>query len=89
MNNYPQAATEDTLMHFATYCLDSLNLSYQTIKLYLCGIRHHHLSQGIPNPFTLEEKLPRLQLLLNGIKRQQNYHRPRRKPITTNISMTW
>lgn len=59
MNNFPLLATEDTLMHFATYCFNSLNLSYQTI-LYLCGIHYHHLLQGIPNPFTLEGKLPRL-----------------------------
>lgn len=85
MNNYSLVATEDTLMHFATYCLDSLNLSYHTIKLYLCGIRYYHLLQGIPNPFTLEDKLPRLQMLLKGIKRQQKPHRPSRKPITTEI----
>lgn len=85
MNNYPLVATEDTLMHFATYCLDSLNLSYQIIKLYLCGIRYHQLLQGIPNPFTLEEKLPILQMLLNGIKRQQKSHQPSRKPITIKI----
>lgn len=85
MNNYSLVATEDTLMHFATYCLDSLNLSYHTIKLYLCGIRYYHLLQGIPNPFTLEDKLPRLQMLLKGIKRQQKPHRPSRKAITTEI----
>lgn len=70
MNNYPLVATENTLMHFATYCLEMpLNLSYQTIKLYLCGIRYHHLLQGIPNPFTLEEKLRNCVVAFFGFPR--------------------
>lgn len=85
MNNFCQNATEDTLMRFVTHCFDSLNLSYQTIKLYLCGIRHHLLLQGIPNPFASDVKLQRLHMLLNGIKRQHRSSRPSRKPITTNI----
>jgi hypothetical protein len=85
LNSLRQTVTEDTLSHFATYCHDSLNLRYKTIKLYLCGIRYHLLLQGAVNPFTSSDGLPRLQMLLNGTKRQHKACRPKRKPTTTRI----
>ncbi|XP_061183870.1 uncharacterized protein LOC133192043 [Saccostrea echinata] len=86
MNNTCQSVSESTLMEFVTYCYDSMNLSYQTIKLYLCGIRHHLTLLGIPNPFTdLAGNLPRLHMLLSGIKRQSQSYHPSRQPITYNV----
>ena len=85
LNSLPQKVTEDTLSHFVIYCHDSLNLRFETIKLYLCGIRYHLLLQGAENPFTSSEGLPRLQMLMNGIKRQHKACHPKRKPITTRI----
>lgn len=38
MNNLCDNVSESTLMQFVTYCYDSMHLSYQTIKIYLCGI---------------------------------------------------
>lgn len=81
MNNLCDNVSESTLMQFVTYCYDSMHLSYQTIKSYLFGIRHHITLLSKPNPFTdSAENIPRL--LLNGIKRQIQSFKPSRQPIT-------
>lgn len=83
MNNLCQDVSESTLKQFVTYCYDSMNLSYHTIEIYLCGIRHHLLLLSKPNPFTASvENPPRLHMLLNDIKRQSQSFRPSRQPIT-------
>ena len=72
-------------MVFATY-LAGQGLTWQTIKVYLAAIRHLHLTLGFPFP-GLEGPLPRLQLLLRGVRRiSSRTHWPRpRLPITPNI----
>lgn len=83
MNNLCDNVSESTLMQFVTYCYDSMHLSYQTIKIYLCGIRHHLTLLSKHNPFTdSAENLSRLHMLLNGIKRQSQSFQPSRQPIT-------
>lgn len=54
-------------MQFATY-LAQKGLAWQSIKTYLAGTRHFLMLQDLAAPFQ-DEHLPRLQLLLQGIKR--------------------
>ena len=81
----PTAASELQLMRFATF-LALKQLSWQTIKTYLAGTRHFLLLRNIESPFQ-ESSLPRLQLLLKGIKRiSSKTQRPKtRLPITPDI----
>lgn len=84
MNNLCDDVSENTLMQFVTYCYDSMNLSYQTIKIYLCGIRHHLTLLSKPNPFTdMAGNLPRLHMQMNGIKRKSIFPA---EPTTDNFS---
>ena len=53
-------------MRFATY-LALKGLAWQTIKSYLAGARHYLILQDLSTPFR-DEQLPRLQLLVHGIK---------------------
>ena len=72
-------------MRFATY-LALKGLAWQTIKLYLAGTRHYLMLHDLSTPFR-DEQLPRLQLLLRGIKRissRSSAPRPR-LPITPTI----
>lgn len=80
--------SEQLLIKFSTYCHQSLNLKYSTIKLYLCGIRFHYLSTTSSNPFDYVyygSNLLRLQLLLKGIKRADSKPQRIRHPITSSI----
>ena len=72
-------------MRFATY-LALKGLAWQTIKLYLAGTSHYLMLHDLSTPFR-DEQLPRLQLLLRGIKRissRSSTPRPR-LPITPTI----
>ena len=62
----PVSASELQLMQFATY-LAHKGLAWQSIKMYLAGTRHYLMLQDLATPFR-DEHLPRLQLLLRGIK---------------------
>ena len=72
-------------MLFATF-LAGQDLSWQTIKCYLAAVRNLHLLTGSVFP-GLTGTLPRLQLLLRGIKRISSKKRsPKpRLPITPSI----
>lgn len=72
-------------MRFATYLAQS-HLSWQTIKTYLSGVRHYLLVHNLHSPFS-DQQLPRLQLLLKGIKRATSRRAPSRErlPITPDI----
>lgn len=81
-----QSVTESTLVQFVVYCQDSLKLSFQTIKLDLCGIRHHLTLRGDTNPFVSpDNQLSRLHLLLSGIKRQNQTANLEKQRITSEI----
>lgn len=84
VHDTPQPASEQTLMSFSAYCFNVLRLTYPTIKLYLAGVRYHFLKRGIPNPMydgVPPAGLHRLNMVLRGIKKQQNT-REKRFPIT-------
>ena len=67
-NSLPVPASEWQLMKFAEY-LSQKGLKWQSIKTYLAGTRHYLMLRDLTSPF-VDERLPRLQLLLKGIKRQ-------------------
>ena len=78
-------ATEATLIFFATY-LATINISHATIKVYLAGVRHMHVSAGLFSYFD-KQLTPRLQLTLKGIQKNQAVTQPPRirLPITLQI----
>lgn len=79
----PFPVSESILCYFTSY-LATQNLSPQTIKTYLAGIRHMQVSLGLPEPKEYSS-LPRLRLVQAGIQRthSQRTGAPRiRLPIT-------
>ncbi len=62
----PFPLEQDILCYFAAYLAEEA-LSYQTIKSYLSGIRHLHLSLGFPDP-DYGHSMPRLQQTLRGVR---------------------
>ena len=89
MNNLTQVIhplpgfSENTLLLFIAYCFKTLNLSYSTIKLYLCGIRFAYLRAGLICPLTFNEQSKlRVTTVLKAIKRVQGQKRKPKRPIT-------
>ena len=81
MDNLP-AITEDHLIYFVTYCKNSLKLKWETIKLYLAGIRYHFLRAGHSDPL---EGTNRLHYIMRGIKKSQRNISNNRLPITSEV----
>ena len=81
LQNLP-CINEDVIIRFVTHCQHALKLRFDTIKLYLAGIRFHYLRQGHADPLVGTD---RLQIILRGIKRSQNNIRKVRLPITSFI----
>ena len=81
----PCPASEHQLMLFAGF-LASQGLRWQTIKSYLEAVRNLHIRAGLPFPGQ-DESLPRLQLLLRGIRQVASWHPPTRPrlPIIPSI----
>ncbi|XP_052277466.1 uncharacterized protein LOC127876350 [Dreissena polymorpha] len=77
----PPPVTNDLLINFIAYCYHFLKLKYQTIKLYLCGIRFFYIRHGKDSP--LESKLTNAKVytFLNSVKRLQNKEKRERLPI--------
>jgi integrase len=73
---------ERTLEYFVSHCAKAIGLSYATIRLYLCGIRHECLLRGQGD--VLRDK-PRLELCMRGIKKTQPPIARVRRPITTAV----
>ena len=63
----PAPTSELQFMHFATY-LALKGLAWQTMKSYLAGTKHYRMLDDLSTPFR-DDQLPRLQLLMLGIKR--------------------
>ena len=61
---------EDHFILFVTYCKYVLNLKFDTIKLYLAGVRHFFIRYQKQDPF---EKSVRLDYIMRGIKKSQYY----------------
>ena len=70
-------ASELTLRYFCTYL--SKKVSYQTIKVYLAGIRLLHLEHGLADP---TRDAPLLTYLCTGIRRSCSKKARTRQPIT-------
>ena len=83
----PFPVSESILYDYASF-LASLNLSPQTIKTYLAGIRYMQITLGLPEPKEYSS-LPRLRLVQTGIKRAHSQKMPLvtklRLPITPAI----
>ena len=78
-------ASEPTLILFVTH-LATGNISQATIKVYLSALRHIHVLRGLHNSFN-QQLIPRLQIILKGIKKHQAVSHPPRVclPITIHI----
>ena len=79
----PLPATELTLRYFCTHL--SASLAYQTIKVYLTGVRLLHLEHGFADP---TRDAPLLQYLCTGIRRTKGDAPKKRSPITLDILHT-
>ena len=75
--------TEKTLIDFVSYCQNILHLRYDTVKLYLAGIRFHYIK--CHNIDILQNNL-QLNYILRAIKKRQcNFSRGLRLPITYTV----
>ena len=70
-------ASELTLRYFCTYL--SKTVSYQTIKVYLAGIRPLHIEHGYEDP---TKDAPLLSYLCTGIRRSERKSSKSRLPLT-------
>lgn len=71
---------EDILIAFVTYCQLNLSLRYDTIKLYLAGIRYHYVKEGSGDPLASALRLPYILRAIN--RTQDNSSRKQRLPLT-------
>ena len=83
----PTPASEHLLCKFVTY-LALNNISSNTIKVYLSGVRQLHIQDGLPPPPTTA--MPKLAQVLKGIKTSQAETQPQSSwtqclPITPEI----
>ena len=81
-NNSVPYIDENQLLYFVTYCQKTLNLKYQTIKLYLAGIRHFIIRLGGYDPMANNVRLP---IILRGIQKSQVNSTKERLPITAAV----
>lgn len=74
--------SEDFLINFVTHCTTRLKLKYDTIKLYLAGIRFHYIRNNLGDPLagTL-----RLSYILRAIKKSLVVPTTQRFPITCDV----
>ena len=80
----PFPVNEDILCYFASY-LATQNVSPQSIKTYLSGIRHTQVTLGLPEPRSFSS-LPRLRLVQAGI--QRTHLEQASKPSRTRLPIT-
>lgn len=72
--------SEDNLLTYVIFCQESLHLRYDTIKLYLAGIRFHYIKHGLGDPVTSSLRLP---YIMRAVKKSQcNLPVRNRLPIT-------
>ena len=84
--SYPQLVPVDekALVYFVAFCVER-GLRYQTIKIYLAGIRYHYIRGNITCPLTNPAHLHQLQYTLTGVKKSQDNSSGKRLPITKHI----
>ena len=73
----PLPASESTLILFVTELAQTR--AHSTIRTYLAGVRHLHVTRGLGNPLTNTLKL---DLVLRGIHRVQPNKKTPRLPVT-------
>ncbi len=81
----PVPADEDALCHFAATLAEE-GLRHRTIKSYMAGVRHLHISEGHGDPFS--GGLHRLHYVLRGVKRAEGLAgvtKRERRPITPEL----
>ena len=79
----PLPVTEATLLRFVAH-LASSDLTHQTVRLYLCAVRHLQIVNNLPDPALAS--YPLLGYALRGLRRGGHRHEPRtRLPITPDI----
>ena len=78
---------EKVMVDFVCYCVHVKQLAHSTIKLYLAGLRHHCITEGLEYPFCKKNFQPMLQLklVLTGIKKSRTPSPVQRLPITAAI----
>lgn len=69
----PLPVNEQLLCQFTVFLVQQ-GLSSQTVKTYLAAIRNLQISLGFPDPWDTSS-LPRLKLVLMGIRRLQSRSR--------------
>jgi hypothetical protein len=79
--------SEELLCYFVCHCATYLKIAYTTIKTYLAGIRNMYVELGLGNPMinSQGQPLPRLDMVLRGIKKHNNRTKSLRLPITADI----
>lgn len=82
-NLAPLPASQTTLRYFCAQM--SSSVSYQTIKVYLAGLRLFHIEHGLPDP---TRDTPLLHYLCTGIRRCDAHKTRRRHPITLPLLRT-
>ena len=78
-------ASEGALSHFVATLAEE-GLRHRTIKSYMAGVRHLHISEGYGDPFTHD--LHRLHYVRRGIKRAEGIAgvaKRERWPITPDL----
>ena len=73
----PLPASEQLLILFVAEL--SMRVCHSTAHIYLAAVRHIHISRGHDDPL---KGCPRLELMLNGLKRQRARTQDSRLPIT-------
>ena len=66
----PFPVGQETLCYFVAYLADQ-DISHQSIKCYLSGVRHLHVSLGYPEP-NLGQSMPTLQQAMRGVRSVQS-----------------
>ena len=76
----PLPTNETTLLRFVAH-LASSSLCYQTVRLYLCAVRHLQIANNMPDPSL--SSYPRLNYALRGLRRDAP-----RSPSRTRLPVT-
>jgi len=77
--------SEDILIQFIAYLHTFLHIQYSTIKIYLCGIRHHYIRYGLNTPLQSNITNVRIYSFLRSVKRKHHIHPTKRLPVDIEV----
>ena len=78
--------SEDIIIMYIAYCHKTLCIRYDTIKLYLSGIRFEYLKRGTKCPLIKSDfSTTRITTFLNAVKRNRDTRKRQRHPITATV----